>query len=1692
MEHRPEGFVLQNDMEPERPREDAWQVVERGNPQQTVEPEIRPEVQEEPPKKKKGGFFKVLLVLAILAAGGAAALRYYPLLSGSRPEEKTPIDLEAFSVTAVAQDADGLHTDSGFLVEAPLDVTKDTLTGLIRLEPETGFEVKEQSKGEESQIFAIVPKEQLRSNTVYNLHLSQGDQIRSFAFQTKTAFTLSRTMPIGSYTSTDSGIELTFLGGKPVALEQAVTITPELEGRFERIRDSYVYLHNGMEPDTFYTVKVSGTLQSEGGATLGEDMSFSFRTRPEESQFYTPWLPSGQVSSVRTDQVPGISCMGNSRLTDLDYHVTVYRYRDSAGYINALEALHDYKQKMGNENCTLPTDGAEELLTFDGRFYESYNSLTLPLPDTLPEGYYLIRAICGEKNCCMDELLQVSDTVAYLISGEGRLVVWANDAKTGQPLAGVTVSQDGYSKGATDQNGLCLIDTPDAVEENFSYLAIETGETPFLMEAMAKPERDGLTLERKYYLALYTDRSLYLHKDEVRYWGVIQPRIGSVTPKELKVSLCVWDYKGETEWPYRELMSQTLTPGRDGVFSGSFSYEALDRGYYDLIAEIEGERIYLGGVEIADYEKPIYVIDSSSEKKAYDISEAAVLQAKASFFDGTPAGGLRLSLGYYNQENHVNQKLPATNAAGEASGEVRILDTTNDWHPLSVYAGFSNAQAEDAEIWSGKDLIFLPRDRMLETEIDRDAFGLTVTFSEINAAAFEGEEGAAPWNPEEYRGDPVSEEVTCTITEVTWHSEIESTRYDYLEKKNVYTYRYYTTEQPVDTVTLLPEEGKAHLDLSSYPLAEQSNFKVEITAPDRQGRTVSSTVNLYPRDQYPANRFRENYCFYAKKTTFLPGETLEFALSENYTEPLANPEGRVLLAPVTDTVHEVKVCEADDIALTMSKEHIPNAVLYGAYFDGRTAYIIYPLYLDYDTKEKELQVDVTADRDRYAPGDKVSLEISVTDRSGAPVAAQVLVSVVDDAALAVSGNRFDLLQRLYQAIYDAQVKSVVSHRSLEDFAGGAGGGGDGEGVVRSDFRDTPAFLTLATNKGGRASASIQLPDSLTRWHIAAFAVTEGASAGQWEGSVSAGLPFFVNVLSSDRYTAGDEVAVSLRAFGEELQPNAETAFTAELIREGETAGTVRSGSGKAGEYNSLSFGKQPVGSYLLRVSGKSGDLEDALELPLSVVESNTSLRIGKWVSEPELAALQPQYEPVFLTITDQKNAIAWEILTDLAGTVSARADRRVAAHEAAELLKKLAPELAEALPEQEELPDFGYGVSLLPTTESDALVTARIAAAAPELLPLRCTNYLKGVLERDYSSADDVAAAYLALASMKEPVLQDVHELLNWKPQTEGVQPWNLRQQLELAAALAAIGDGEGARATYQSLIRPLLEQRGEWLYVACEDEADQTECTALALLTASVAAPQDAEAMVRYLREDGSPLVDTSLEQLFYVRKNLPAAEERTVTVRMDGAEQEISLGQRGIATLSLTRQQLKTFEVTDDGTVAKAEKGRKDKDEARSESAGALSFYCCYKGSKEQLPEETLLSANLTRTVEPTEDGDFSQSGLLKVTVRAAFDESAPCGFYRIDETLPPCLRFVRAPMGYDYDRDTVTWGLLYRDGQHLSFGIFHDDELEIGSPETELAYYVRAVLPGSFVWEGSVLTASVGGLWTTGDSAPLQIDK
>ena len=183
-----------------------------------------------------------------------------------------------------------------------------------------------------------------------------------------------------------------------------------------------------------------------------------------------------------------------------------------------MRTLYEYEKQMGANTCTFSTEQATPILTFTDSLKKAQNGgAYLVLPDTLEKGYYLIKADCEQSSCSMEQLVQVNDVAVYLAAGDGRLALWANSASTGEPLAGVTVMQDGYSKGVTDQNGLLMLETPDTdTREEFSYLSIDLGTTPYLLDSMAQPEREQLSLQRKYYMTpvYYTHLDVYKRQEK--------------------------------------------------------------------------------------------------------------------------------------------------------------------------------------------------------------------------------------------------------------------------------------------------------------------------------------------------------------------------------------------------------------------------------------------------------------------------------------------------------------------------------------------------------------------------------------------------------------------------------------------------------------------------------------------------------------------------------------------------------------------------------------------------------------------------------------------------------------------------------------------------------------------------------------------------------------------------------------------------------------------------------------------------------------------------------------------------------------------------------------------------------------------------------------------------------------------------
>ncbi|MCW5809126.1 MAG: hypothetical protein KIT31_42625, partial [Deltaproteobacteria bacterium] len=174
------------------------------------------------------------------------------------------------------------------------------------------------------------------------------------------------------------------------------------------------------------------------------------------------------------------------------------------------------------------------------------------------------------------------------------------------------------------------------------------------------------------------------------------------------------------------------------------------------------------------------------------------------------------------------------------------------------------------------------------------------------------------------------------------------------------------------------------------------------------------------------------------------------------------------------------------------------------------------------------------------PGAQATFDVEVA-RDGAPVAgAEVALMVVDEAVLALSARKHgDPLPAFYRRV--AHGTDAASTLSLVDDAGprlagapgfatheltglddamsygglsgyGSGGGGAGLGgragykpatvEARKDFRPNAVFAPrLVTDARGRVSATVKMPDNLTRYRIVAFAAANVRHFGVAEGAI---------------------------------------------------------------------------------------------------------------------------------------------------------------------------------------------------------------------------------------------------------------------------------------------------------------------------------------------------------------------------------------------------------------------------------------------------------------------------------------------------------------------------------------------------------------------------------------------------------------
>ncbi|MCL2020027.1 MAG: Ig-like domain-containing protein [Oscillospiraceae bacterium] len=1607
-------------------------------------------------------------------------------------------DISSFLTSVSASKTVGrvVATDSEFNITTAHDITIDELKSRLVLEYAAAsnfldFELSRSSEAAKNN-FVLKSNSLLPDGEIIRLALLDDDGTveRRWTFQTAPIFRITSTHPRdeATHVPVDSGIEIYFTTDVNIeAMKDYFTMTDtkgdEIDGEFQRYRNTVVFVPTrGLKVDAAYIVTLKEGLPSEDGLILEEGVNFTFETSKDSKGFF--FYKTGGITETFLPGDPAVlELRCSTELQKLDYEIKLFQFDNSDIYREKLNEYIDnnkwYKEhEFDVSGLREVYSSTEKLIQADDKSYSYWTPSFLLLPENLSPGFYIAEVKTTRSNTeyKTQKLIQISPISVYSSRLPNESLFFINDTSTGLAAqnAGVGITIDGKRFSAqTNAEGIANVNVASE-KSGRGILEIEYGGSLYLdlFDCREQVER---TPEENYFLHLYTDRETYKTTDDIYIWGVIIPR-----EKGISLPTDLYLQAGEETENVRTPI--TLRP--DGTFTSHIKLtDYMEAWSYSITLMSGDERMARKNISIKDYENPLYVFDTNVPFYAWmPHKEPITLSLTASFYEGTPAKDINFEV--------AEDKL-VTDENGFAETTVLRNNSTNTWrpqvyNPVYVLTGTENMYQRKTE-----RIYELYRDVMLESDYSADEGRgtLNIVTSMVDPTNFlpiEPKDTSSYYglNYNSYRdyryddwyggyyysdyyysdyyyydyhygyinydfneilrGEAVDVKVTGELTR-HWSEKIsEGSYYNFIEKKNVQTYRYESRSAKVGTYEINTSDGKGAFE--NLPVGiEGSSYKMILTWTDTYGQPVEQTIWLYQRSEYyyyDRDTSLHNYGLSTDSRNFTEDETKTFKLIDN-GDDVTNipPNAKIFMAVSGSEFITVTSFDSDTFTHTMTDSYVPNVYISGAYFDGRH---IFPLAVNqytFDSSDREITVGITADKDKYRPSENAIITVTAKDINGRNVTgARVHLSVVDEAAFAINDQRINTLRMLYAYIGVPTVRSYhsyVQHSLFGQSPGEMGGGGDSDTPVRRDFKDNAAFLSGTTDSSGRAVFNVALPDNLTAWRLTAQVIGDDINgtlcAGNTKEPLIVTIPFFLTVNSLPAFIVGDDISVSVRLNGiafNNSEDSEKPLITGRLTGEDVDITTTSYSNG------SLNFGKLPEGSYTLLVRASDGTNSDAIELPLEIVSSLLETPISRSFSLNDgLEALNPLRYPVSLRFYDNRNCFYTDMTDYLFSNWSSRTDSRVARAYAMLQLENIDEDYYSLL--LKDVTSSGSLVRLLPHGDGDLTLTALLCVSAPDVInkgavTASFNNIIteKGSVRR---TAEEITTAYLGLAALGEPVLLDIIGLLD--------EPNGLKDddKLRLCAALALLGDEYNALRHYLEI----TENNFAHVRIISSDEmtikVSDDRHTALALLTAGTLNLPEAEGMAKYLM--AQKLTDQTfvLEIMNYIKHyNGVVAEPAEFSYTLFGETQTVSLNRGWGRTIKFGKEQLEnvTFEVL----------------------TGDVGVRAFYTGTVSEMQEEPTLSVEKTyRLLEGTE---WVPGALVRVTI--TIKDPPRYRSYSIEDVIPSGARYV--------GRDGANTGWLWnRSLQRVSGNICFCSYCY--SRNRYFTYEIRLTASGEFITESAV---------------------
>jgi uncharacterized protein YfaS (alpha-2-macroglobulin family) len=312
---------------------------------------------------------------------------------------------------------------------------------------------------------------------------------------------------------------------------------------------------------------------------------------------------------------------------------------------------------------------------------------------------------------------------------------------------------------------------------------------------------------------------------------------------------------------------------------------------------------------------------------------------------------------------------------------------------------------------------------------------------------------------------------------------------------------------------------------------------------------------------------------------------------------------------------------------------------------------------DHETREVQLIIStesarlITTVRPTHAlvePGEEATFDVTV-ERDGKPVAnAEVALMAVDEAILALAGqSHADPLTAFYRRMVagtrhstsidilrDAgddldgepgirryRLDKLLGHRRAHAAAcaagegtiglgnfGTIGRGGSGVVKARKDFRANAAFSPrLKTDAHGRASLTVKMPDSLSRFRIVALASSGTYFFGKAENVIVTQRKLNARTIAPRFLSQGDKFSLPVLVQNLDVRPRTVDVAVraANLVAVGPAGKRVTIPGGQRAEVR-FDFGSQARGRAVVQTLATSGDFADASNVEFPVYEPATT------------------------------------------------------------------------------------------------------------------------------------------------------------------------------------------------------------------------------------------------------------------------------------------------------------------------------------------------------------------------------------------------------------------------------------------------------------------------------------------------------